>query len=207
MRTFSLLIYAISKSRTVITLPSEYTTSIAKQWNLMPYYQCNQGRRNAWLYIIKESSLWKIENLGHNKNGGNLRVDLEFFSSEARWKLPGNKCQDPELFTKMKYRDNKIHGKKKKNQNHRMTPERAPVEVRLHINHQDFLWLSPLWTEKADCKLKWEKKEGWDYQIFTTISQCFKIHWHDTQSREEMSSKGKRQNKISYSFFRFSQPS
>ena len=114
MRTFSLLIYAISKSRTVITLPSEYTTSIAKQWNLMPYYQCNQGRRNAWLYIIKESSLWKIENLGHNKNGGNLRVDLEFFSSEARWKLPGNKCQDPELFTKMKYRDNKIHGKKKK---------------------------------------------------------------------------------------------
>ena len=56
----------------------------------------------------------KIENLGHNKNGGNLRVDLEFFSSEARWKLPGNKCQDPELFTKMKYRDNKIHGKKKK---------------------------------------------------------------------------------------------
>ena len=46
--------------------------------------------------------------------GGNLRVDLEFFSSEARWKLPGNKCQDPELFTKMKYLDNKIHGKKKK---------------------------------------------------------------------------------------------
>jgi len=82
-----------------------------------------------------------------------------------------------------------------------MTPERAPVEVKLHINHQDFLWLSPLWTEKADCKLKWEKKEGWDYQIFTTISQCFKIHWHDTQSREEMSSKGKRQNKISYTFF------
>ncbi len=26
----------------------------------------------------------------------------KFFSSEARWKLPGNKCQDPELFTKMK---------------------------------------------------------------------------------------------------------
>ena len=55
--------------------------------------------------------------------GGNLRVDLEFFSSEARWKLPRNKCQDPELFTKMKYLDNKIHGKKKKSTSQNDTRE------------------------------------------------------------------------------------